>query len=94
MADSPFGVLIEMIFLLLENTIGTIQSLFVLFQEFFGGMMGISEAGGMGTFIFSIIIIGLVVFFLAKFFFKSAKTILLLIVVGIVMVAVLFFSLV
>ncbi len=87
-------MLLEMIFVLLDNTIGTLQSLFVLFQDFFGGMMGISEIGGMPTFIFSVIIIGLVVFFLAKFFFKSAKTILLLIVVGIVMVAVLFMGLV
>ncbi|MBN2042352.1 MAG: hypothetical protein JW754_00940 [Candidatus Aenigmarchaeota archaeon] len=91
---SPLSVLIDMIFLLLDNTIGTIQSLFVLFQEFFGGLMGISEAGGMPTFIFSVVIIGLVVFFLAKFFFKSAKTILLLVVVGIAMIAVLFLSLV
>ncbi len=94
MAESPLGILIEMISVLLENTIGTLQSLFGLFRDFFSAMFGISQSGGFFPFLFSVVIIGIVLLFLAKFFFRSAKTILVMLAVGAIMVAVLFVSLV
>jgi hypothetical protein len=89
MAESALMALMEMVSLLISNTLGTLAGLARLFLEFMahiGLVMGTSSGG----FVLGFMLLGAVAFFLAKFVFSSGKAILMLIAAGVVLFVVLF----
>jgi hypothetical protein len=93
MVESPLGLIIEMIFLIIGNAIQTLGSLFGLFLDLLESLGFISRIGGFWTFLISIVIICVVVFFLGKFFLGVGKQIMILLVIGIILVWILILSL-
>lgn len=93
-AESPLIIIIEMIGVVISNTIRTMWSLFQLFLNLLGSLGFVSVAGGFAGFALSVIIIGLVVFFLGRFVFNAGKGLIILILVGLILVWVFILSLV
>lgn len=82
MADSPIGVLIEMIALVIQNSIGTIQSLWKLLIDLINTLTGATASGGPVMGFIAIVILVAVIFLLAKFVFNSGKQIIILLAIG------------
>ncbi len=82
MADSPVGVLIEMVALVIQNTIGTIQSLWKLLIDLINTLTGATSSGGPVMGFIAIVILVAVIFLLAKFVFNSGKQIVILLAIG------------
>ena len=87
--DSPLGLIIEMISLIINNTISTLITIVNLFVEFLSSL-GFVSSQGLLPFIVSVVILAGVLFFLGKFFIGSMKTIILLFIAGFVILMVIF----
>lgn len=83
--EAPLAVILEMVKVVLSNTLGTLSSLFQLFGSL---SRSLSAIGGMGPLGFAVaaLVLGLVLFFLFKFFLRSWKLIILLFVAGLVVI--------
>lgn len=87
--SSPIDLIIEMILLIINNTINTLLNIIGLFGEFLNSM-GIVSGFGPFPFLLSVLILGVVLFFLGKFFIRSLKTIVLLFIAGFVILGIIF----
>ncbi|MCK4714722.1 MAG: hypothetical protein KAT35_04050 [Candidatus Aenigmarchaeota archaeon] len=87
MANSPIGVIFDMVVLVLKNTIGTLLSIFGLFGDLVGMMFGISGAGGTLGIVLFFGVLGMIGFFVLKLFVGAMKTIGLLIIAGLGLLA-------
>jgi len=87
--SSAIDLIIEMITLVIQNTLGTLFSVFDVVRELFGTLAGVSAYGPL-PFIVSILILGGVLFFVGKFFFSSLKMLILLFVIGLVVLGMIF----
>ncbi len=87
MAEGAIYVILEMISLMIENSIGTLLSLLGLSGDLMTSLSFVSQNGGMfGLFVvFGLIFI--IGFFLLKFFMGSVKTVFMLIFAGVLIVA-------
>ena len=79
------AVILEMVKVVLTNTLGTLFSLFQLFGNL---SQSLAFIGGMGPLGFAVaaLVLGLVLFFLFKFFIKSWKLIAILFVIGLLLI--------
>lgn len=87
MADAPVNIIFDMIVLILDNTIGTLLSVFTLFGDLFASMLGVSQVGGTLGIILFFGILALVGFLVFKFLVGALKTIGLLILAGVALIA-------
>ena len=87
--SSVIELTLEMITLLLRNTINTLLNILEILRELFAAL-GVIGGSGLFPFIVSVLFLGGVLFFLGRFFFNSMKTILILFVVGFVILFILF----
>jgi len=92
-AESPLLIILNMIILVITNTIGTVVKLFAYFFDLLKSLGFVSTIGGPFVFLLSVVIIGLVGFFLLKFIFGAGKGIILLIIVGIILLWIIILSL-
>ncbi len=90
MAEGPIFVMLDMISLILENTIGTILSLMGLGGNLIESLSGVLGVGGGLGLIIVIVILAAVGFFVVKFIFGSMKTIAMLMLGGLAILAFLF----
>jgi hypothetical protein len=84
MATAPLFTVLEMIWLVVRNTMETTFSLLVLFSRLIGELGFVSDVGGSGGFLLSLIIIAAVGFGISKFVFGAEKTVVLLVIVGLI----------
>ena len=87
--SSPVGLIIEMITLIIQNTVNTLITVISLFSQFLGSL-GFASSFGPLPFIISVLILGAVLFFLGKFVAGSLKTIILLFIAGFVILLMVF----
>ncbi|MBN1896868.1 MAG: hypothetical protein JW789_04055 [Candidatus Aenigmarchaeota archaeon] len=80
MAASPIGIVLDMVILVIDNTIGTVLSIFGLFGDLLASMMGVSSTGGTLGIVLFFVVLGLVGFFVFKLFVGALKTIGMLVV--------------
>ena len=88
MAEAPLSIILNMLAMLIESGIETVEKLFALFGKLLESLFLVSVFGGAFGIISASIILGLVLFFSLKFFFGSAKSVTKLIIVGILVVLV------
>jgi hypothetical protein len=79
--DAPLAIILEMVRVVLSNTLGTLTSLFQLFVQLSGSLGLIAGLGPAGLAL-AAIVLGGVLFFLGKFFLKSWKIIVILFIAG------------
>ncbi len=79
MADAPLSIIFDMAKIVLENTIGTLLSVFGLFGDLIASMLGVSAAGGTLGVILFFVVLGVVGYLMFKFFVGALKTIGLLV---------------
>lgn len=91
--ESPLVIIIEMIRLLIDNTIRTVLDLIGMFLNLLGSLGFISAIGGIGVLILAVIIIAVVVYFLGKFVFGAGKGIIFLFIAGVIVAAILLLGL-
>ena len=89
MAEPAAWVLYEMISLIIDNTIGTLVSLVVLFSQLLESI-GLDMGSGLAGLLLGLIILGVVGFLLAKFVFSSGKTIIMLIGIGAILLFIIY----
>ncbi|UCD02918.1 MAG: hypothetical protein JSV63_04005 [Candidatus Aenigmatarchaeota archaeon] len=90
MAEGPIYVILDMITVVIQNTIGTVFSLFGLSGNLLESLSLVSAAGGgLGLAIVLIIIAG-VGFFVVKFLLRSMKLIGILVLAGLGILAFIF----
>jgi hypothetical protein len=92
MADSPVGVVAEMVFAIVQGFVGTAKQVGSLFVKFLGSMGGAFGSGNITAFILSLALLVFVLFIIWKFVLKSWKEILILLLVGAALLAVLFLA--
>jgi hypothetical protein len=90
MAEGPVFVILDMIALVIRNTLNTIFSLFGLSGDLLSSLSLVSAAGGGLGLIIVLVILAAVGFFIVKFLFGSMKTVSLLILAGLAILAFLF----
>ncbi|MFH1978568.1 MAG: hypothetical protein ABIJ92_04555 [Candidatus Aenigmatarchaeota archaeon] len=86
MADAPLIVILEMIQLVIGNTMSTLSGIFGLFLELMGSLNPVSNIGIEGTILAGVLIL-IILFFMAKFFFSSWKQIFMLMLALVIVVA-------
>ena len=86
-------VILDMITLLLENTIGTFMSMLGLSGDLLSSLSAMTSAGGFLGLVLAFVVLLVAGFFLVKLFFGSAKTIALLIFIGVLIVVFIVFGL-
>ncbi len=79
--ESPIGLILEMLSLVIRNTLSTLISIFELLRELVHSLGFVGDFGAL-PFIISVIILGGVLFFAGKFFISSLKTIIMLFLAG------------
>lgn len=87
--SSPIDLIIEMITIVITNTIKTLVNILGLLGEFMASLGFVSKFGPF-PFLVSIIVLGVVLLFIGKFFLGSLKTIILLFICGFVILSVIF----
>jgi hypothetical protein len=83
--DAPLAIILEMIKVIFNNTIGTLLNLGGLFgslSQSLGAVGSVNPAG----FIFAVVILGLVILFLGKFFLRSWKLLAIMFIIGFVVI--------
>jgi hypothetical protein len=90
MADSPVGLVTEMIFAVVKGSVGTAQDVGGLFVKFLNAMGLVLFSGNITAFIISLALLIFVLFVIWKFILKSWKEILILLLVGVALLAVMF----
>lgn len=94
MNGSPMGTILEMVQLLISNTIGTLMGVGKLFAQLVNQLGFVSITAGTGGFILSVIILGVVIFFLGKFILSSGKALVILFALGFIALFLMFGSLI
>ena len=92
MADSPVGVVAEMIFAIVRSFVDTAQQVAPLFVRFLGSLGGVFGSGNLAAFFLALALLVFVLFIIWKFVLKSWKEILILLLVGAALLAVLFLA--
>jgi large-conductance mechanosensitive channel len=90
MADSPVGVVAEMVFAIVQGFVDTARQVASLFVKFLGSLGGVLGSGNLAAFILAFALLAFVLFLIWKFVLKSWKEILILLAVGAALLAVLF----
>ena len=72
MADAPLDIILDMISLLLQNTLNTLSSIFGLLMQLLGSLSAVSGTGTLGIFL-AFAVLAVVGIFLAKFFIGFPK---------------------
>lgn len=85
MADAPLQIILEMVNTIIASTIMTFERIFALFGSLMESLGVVSSVGGPAGFAVSVLVIGIVGFFLLKFVFGVGKKLILLVIVGIVL---------
>ena len=85
MPSSPVSIILEMVTLLIRDILNTFQGIFRLFGSLLESLGIVTAEGGTIGFLASLLILGVVGFFLARFLFGGAFRLILLFVVGIVL---------
>ena len=85
MAESAVSIILQMIFFLIRSTLDTFLGVASLFGKLPASLGPLSQALGPAGFGLSILIIGLVGFFIAKFLFRDAKRLIILVVASFVL---------
>ncbi len=83
--DAPLAIILEMVKVVLSNTLGTLFSLFQLFGNLSQSLAFIGGMGPLGLAV-AALVLGLVLFFLGKFLLRSWKLIAILFAIGLVMI--------
>lgn len=83
--DAPFAIILEMVRVVLSNTLGTLASLFQLFVQLSNSLGFIAGLGPAGLAL-AAVVLGGVLFFFGKFFLKSWKIIIILFIVGMLLI--------
>ena len=86
MAGSVLGTLLEMVILLVSNSIGTVRSLFGKFLELGGNAGALSSVGGPVGAVVGVLILAAVILLLGKFVLGTGKALIFLMIVGILLV--------
>jgi len=89
MPESPVSIILQMVNFLIETTIRTFQGIFSLFGNLLESLGVVSEVGGPLGFGVSVVVIGVVGFFIAKILFGAGKKLILLVLIGIILVYIL-----
>lgn len=89
MPESPVSIILQMVNFLIETTIRTFQGIFGLFGSLLESLGVVSEVGGPLGFGVSVVVIGVVGFFIAKILFGAGKKLILLVLIGIILVYIL-----
>jgi len=92
MADSPIGVVAEMIFTLIQGSLSTAKQMGSLFVKFLSSMGVVFFSGNLTAFLLALTLLVFVLFLLWRFVLKSWKEILILLLVGAALLAVLFLA--
>lgn len=92
MVDSPLGIILQMITLLIDSIINTFKGIIALFGSLLESLGIVSEVGGPLGFGLSLIIIAAVGFFITKVFLGGGKKLIVLILVGLVLAYILLLS--
>ncbi len=92
MADSPLGVVAEIIFALLQGFLDTARQVGGLFVKFLSSMGLVLFSGNITAFLLCLALLVFVLFLIWKFVLKSWKEILILLLVGVALLAVLFLA--
>ncbi len=87
--SSPIGQILEMISLVITNTMNTLISILGMFGELLKSL-GFAGSFGPAPFLLSVVILGVVLVLLGKFFISSLKTVVLLFVAGFVILGLIF----
>jgi hypothetical protein len=74
MAEGAAYVILEMLGLLVQSTVGTMLDLLGLSEKLLGSLSFLSSGGGLLGIGIALLIISVVGFFVAKFFLGSVKT--------------------
>ncbi|HJW97423.1 MAG TPA: hypothetical protein VJ485_04645 [archaeon] len=90
MADSPLGVVTDMLFAVVRGSFDTAKEVGGLFVRFLSSLGIVLFSGNVAAFILSLVLLAFVLFVIWKFVLKSWKEILILLVAGIALLAVLF----
>jgi len=92
MADSPVGVVAEMVFAIVQSFVDTAKQVAALFVKFLGSLGGVLGSGNLVAFLLALALLAFVLFLIWKFVLKSWKEILILLLVGGALLAVLFLA--
>ncbi len=84
-AEGPIFVILDMISLLIENTVGTMMSLLGLSGDLMGSLSLVMSSGGLLGMVVAFAVLLLVGFFLLKIFFGSVKTVAMLALAGVLL---------
>ncbi len=83
--DAPLAIILEMVKVILSNTISTLVSLFQLFGNLSQTLAFIGSMGPLG-FALAALVLGLVLLFLGKFLLRSWKLLAILFIIGLVLI--------
>jgi hypothetical protein len=86
MAESLLTIIIQMISLLFTNTASTFVGIIRLFGQLLESAGLTSEVGGFLGFAVSVLVVGVVGYFIAKILFRSGKLMIILFIIGLVLV--------
>ena len=92
MADSPLGLVTEMIFAVVKGSADTAVQVASLFAKFLGSLGTVFGSGNITAFVLALALLVFVLFLIWKFVLKSWKEILILLAVGAALLAVLFLA--
>jgi len=85
MPESPLGIVLQMVAVLVDSIVDTFEKIILLFTKLLVTLGFVSEIGGPIAFVISVVILGLVGFFLARLFFGEGKKLLILIPLGMIL---------
>jgi len=92
MADSPVGVVAEMVFAIVQGFVDTAKQVASLFVKFLSSLGIVLGSGNLAAFLLGFALLVFVLFLIWKFVLKSWKEILILLFVGAALLAVLFLA--
>ncbi len=90
MAEGPIYVILDMIVLVMQNTLGTIFGILGLSGNLMESLAAVTSAGGGLGLLIVLVIIFAAGFFVVKFLLGSMKTMAILILLGLAILAFLF----
>jgi len=93
-AESPLMIIIDMIRIVLTNTINTLVSIFVQLFRFFGSMRTSLSGSGMGGLVLAVTVTIILMIFIGKFVFNAGKSIIIMFIAGLILFYILIISLV
>jgi large-conductance mechanosensitive channel len=92
MAESPLGVVAEIVFALVQDFLDNARQMGALFVKFLDSMGLVFLSGNIAAFLLAFALMAFVLFLIWKFLFKGWKEIVILLLVGMALLAVLFLA--